>query len=113
MNERNLANSDLLDDLNNQIEESKEDHESNSVSASSGSEVVRLFKNGDSPKLQSEKRNRSDESEVHKENKVDNKSNTLFPSFESDERDENVPKLCNSDQSVSDDSIGDVINIKF
>ena len=48
-----------------------------------------------------------------KENKVDNKSNTLFPSFESDERDENVPKLCNSDQSVSDDSIGDVINIKF
>ena len=77
-----------------------------------------MFKNGESPKLDDEKENFSEEEKYKTKNKKDkskNKENELFPSFESDERDENVPKLWNNDKdlSVSDDSIEDIINIKI
>lgn len=103
---------------NNPIEESKSHSDSNSVSRSSGSEVVRLFKNEESSKLDDDKDSLNEEEKHrsrHKKHKVYHKEDNLFPSFESDEIDENVPKLWNNDNdpSVSDDSIEDIINIKI
>ena len=106
--------------IKNQINNSKSMSDSNSVSVSSSSKVVRLFKGGESPLNEMERENFSAdyvEKRKREENKdkIDLNPINMFPSFESDERDENVPRLWNQreEQSVSDDSIEDVINIKI
>lgn len=92
--------------------------ESMSPARSEESKAIRLFKGNQSPNYSDGDQEFSEEEKsivAKKKNKVKAKEVIDFPSFESDERDENIPKLCkvNKDCSVSEDSIDDVINIKI
>eukprot|EP00344_Euplotes_crassus_P010970 CAMPEP_0197015722 /NCGR_PEP_ID=MMETSP1380-20130617/75379_1 /TAXON_ID=5936 /ORGANISM="Euplotes crassus, Strain CT5" /LENGTH=154 /DNA_ID=CAMNT_0042441867 /DNA_START=102 /DNA_END=563 /DNA_ORIENTATION=+ len=98
-----------------EISESVSD--SMSPARSEESKAIRLFKGNQSPNYSDGDQEFSEEEKSFaiKKNKVKAKEVVNFPSFESDERDENIPKLCkvNKDCSVSEDSIDDIINIKI
>lgn len=80
----------------NEESKSKSDSISGSISSSS-SKAIRLFNNHENPSIDNKENLSKDHAEKRrkdqKKDKLENKKLDPFPSFDSDERDENVPRL--------------------